>query len=64
MEDIYESFVVIESPQKHRSRVQEEYAPISDGWKLVHAHEYVLPSGHVEYIRYIFERKKPNAETE
>lgn len=61
MEDIYESFEVIEGPQKHRSRVQEEYVPISDGWKLVRIHEYVMSSGHVEYISYTFERKKPNA---
>lgn len=61
MDDVYESFEVIESSQKHPSRVQEEYAPISDGWKRVHVHEYVMSSGHVEYISYIFERKKPNA---
>ena len=58
MEDIYESFEVIEGPQKHYSRVQEENAPISDGWKLVHIHEYVMSLGQIEYISYIFERKK------
>lgn len=58
MEDIYESFEVIESPQKHPSRVREENAPKSEGWKLVHTHEYVMSSGQVEYISYIFERKK------
>ena len=58
MEDDYESFEVIEGPQKHPSSVQEENAPISDGWKLAHIHEYVMSSGRVEYISYIFERKK------
>ena len=48
MEDIYESFEVIEGPQKHPSRVQEENAPIEDGWKLVHTHEYVMSSGQIE----------------
>ena len=64
MEDIYESFEVIEGPQKLPSRAQEENAPISDGWKLVHTHEYVMSSGQIEYISYIFERKKKHHEYE
>lgn len=60
MDDNYEWLEVIEGPQKHRSRVQEENAPISDGWKLVQTHEYVMSSGRVEYISYIFRRKKQN----
>jgi hypothetical protein len=58
MEDNYEWLEVIESTQKHPSRVQEENAPISEGWKLVYTHEYVMSSGQTEYISYIFERKK------
>lgn len=61
MEDIYESFEVIEGPQKHPQRVQEENAPISEGWKHVHTHEYVMTSGQIEYISYIFERKKKSS---
>lgn len=58
MEDNYEWLEVIEAPQKSLHKVMDENAPAEEGWEHVHTHKYVMSSGQVEYISYIFRRKK------